>query len=61
MRPKKFDPHKILPFRMDDELYLKLKKLSYLTDKSMAELVRQGLEKTLNDYKNILTRSDIAI
>lgn len=52
---------KVLPFRLDPIMYRRLKKLSHLTEKPMGVIIREGIEKQLNEYKKILTNSDITI
>lgn len=51
----------VLPFRLDNKLYRKLKKISFLTEKPMAVIVREGVEIIVKDYKKVLTSGDIAI
>jgi predicted DNA-binding protein len=53
--------YKMMLFRAEPSLYNRLRKLSHLTERPMSELIRESLEKTLNDYKKILTNSDIAL
>jgi predicted DNA-binding protein len=52
---------KILPIRIDKDMFKELRKLAYLTEKPMAELIRQGIKMKLEENKKVLTNSDIAI
>lgn len=52
---------KMVPVRLSQRMYKRLKKLSYLTEKPMSTLVRESVEKTLEENKNVLTNSDIVI
>lgn len=52
---------KILPIRIPGALHKELRKLAYLTEISMAELIRQGIVLKLKENKKVLTNSDIAI
>jgi hypothetical protein len=52
---------KVVLFRVDEKTHGQLKKLSYLTDKSIVKLMNESVKKTLNEYKKILTNSDIML
>lgn len=53
--------YRILPVRLEEKLYKQLHKLAYLTESSMADIIRQGIKLKLEEYKKVLTNSDIAI
>jgi len=52
---------KVVPIRVDLQTYKDLRKLAYLTEQPMAEIIRNGIEYQLNNYKKVLTNSDIAV
>jgi predicted DNA-binding protein len=58
---EKIENVKIFPVRMSGELHSQLKKLAYLTEKPVAELIRMGIQLKLEEYKKVLTNADIAI
>lgn len=45
--------------RINIKTHKMLKKLSYLTEKSVTQLMREGAYKMIDEYKKILTNSDI--
>lgn len=51
----------LVSFRITKENHRFLKKLSFLTEKPISELFREGVEKIINDNKKVLTNSDITI
>lgn len=53
--------YKVLPVRVESGKYKQLRKLAYLSEMSMAELIRRMLDEKLNSMKKVLTNSDIAI
>lgn len=55
------DDDKMLTIRMPNTFHKNLRKLSYLTQKPMAELVRNGIEMVIENNKKVLTNSDIVI
>ncbi len=52
---------KMVPVRLSQRMYRRLKKLSFLTEKPMSTLVRESVEKTLEENKKVLINSDIVI
>jgi len=52
---------KVLPIRMEETQYRKWRKLAYLNEMSMAELIRQLMDEKLKEASKMLTNSDIAI
>lgn len=52
---------KVMPVRIDTELYKDLRKLSYLSELPMSELIRQAIKLKIDECKKVLTNSDIAI
>jgi len=57
----KIKPYKSLTIRFDENLYFSLKKLSFLNERPMAELIRESLEKIIEEHKKVLTNSSIAV
>jgi predicted DNA-binding protein len=53
--------HKIIPIRLDPEMHQNLRKLAYLTEIPMSEIIRQGIKIKIEENKKMLTNSDIAI
>lgn len=53
--------NKPIMVRLSEKMHRRLKKLSYLTDKSMSLLAAECIEKMLTEHKNVLTNSDIMI
>ncbi len=51
----------ILSIRMPREMHQELRKLSYLTEQPIAELVRQGVEILIKKSKNKLTDDYTAV
>jgi predicted DNA-binding protein len=60
MNAKKIEP-KIVPIRLDPETHKNLRKLAYLTEVPMAEIIRQGIKIKIEENKKMLTNSDVAI
>jgi len=56
-----FKSRKTIPVHMEETTWRNLRKLSHLSELSMNELAREGIEIILNNNKNILTNSDIVI
>lgn len=52
---------KVLPVRMGTEQYQLLRKLAYLEESSMSEIVRNIIEEKINSQRKVLTNADIAI
>jgi len=52
---------KIIPFRLSEEMYRELRKYAFLHEISMAQIVRDAVEKVLIENRKMLTNSDIAI
>lgn len=52
---------KAFQVRIDNELYSNLKKLSFLSEKSMNKIISESLEKMITDYKKVLTNSGIMV
>lgn len=52
---------KVFPVRMDEDLYKDLRKLSYLTELPIAEIIRQAVKVKIESHRKLLTNSDIAI
>lgn len=61
MTPEKTSKPRVFPLRIEDNLYRKLKKLSYLTEISMSDIVRMGIELKIEAHKKELTNSDVVI
>lgn len=58
----KFDAgNKIFPLRINGSTYKDLRKLAYLTEKPMADLIREGIEMKINENKKVLTNSEIVV
>jgi len=53
--------NKAIVIRLSEKVHRRLKKLSYLTDKSMSMLAAECIDKMLQEQKNVLTNSDIMI
>lgn len=53
--------YKVLPIRLEEDCYRKWRKLAYLNEMSMAQMIRELVEQKLKDTKKLLTNSDIAI
>lgn len=53
--------NKPIMVRLSENMHRRLKKLSYLTDKSMSLLAAESIEKMLAEQKSVLTNSDIMI
>lgn len=51
----------ILSIRMPKEMHQELRKMAYLTDQPIAELVRQGVELLIKKSKNRLTDNSTAV
>jgi hypothetical protein len=51
----------IFPLRIENKMYEDLRKVSYLTHISKAELIRMGLESKLNEYKKMLIHTEINV
>jgi len=58
---KKMPPHQVFPLRIPCVMHKELRKLAYLTEVPMAELIREGILLKLNENRKVLTNSDIAI
>lgn len=52
---------KMVPVRLSQKMYIRLKKLAFLTEKPMSTLVRESVEKMLQEQKKVLTNSDITL
>jgi hypothetical protein len=52
---------KLLMLRLTKKMHKDLRKLSYLSELSMAEIIRTAIDEKLKSNKKILTNSDIAI
>jgi predicted DNA-binding protein len=52
---------KMIPVRMDQKMYNELRKLSFLVNIPMSEIVRDCLEQKISANKKMLTNNDIAI
>jgi len=52
---------KILPVRFEPETYRLLRKMAYLNEMPMSELIRDLVKNKINEYKKVLTNSDVAI
>lgn len=52
---------KILPVRIEQQTYKMLRKMAFLNEMSMAHLIREMIDKKIEDNKKVLTNSDIAI
>lgn len=53
--------HKVIPIRIDSEMHRMLRKISFLTEITMAELMRQGIQIKINEYKKVLTNADVNV
>ena len=53
--------YKVLPIRFEPEPYRQLRKMAFLHEMSMAQLVRELVDKKLLEVKKILTNSDIVV
>lgn len=51
----------IISIRMKKETHQELRKISYLTDQPIAELVRQGIDMYIKRSKNMLTENNTAV
>ncbi len=59
---KKFEPEsKVIPLRVNNRTYKELRKLSYLTERHMADLIRDGIEMKIEENKKVLTNSQITV
>lgn len=54
-------PLRVFPIRLEEDLYKKLRKLSYLNEIPIAQIIREAIEIKLEANKKVLTNSDIAI
>ena len=45
--------------RMSPQIKRDLRKISYLTEKSITQLFREGAAKVIDEYKKVLTNADI--
>jgi hypothetical protein len=57
----KKNKEKIFPIRLDDETYRQLRKIAYLMEVNMTDIVRDGLKIKLEEAKKILTNSSIVV
>jgi hypothetical protein len=57
----KKNKEKVLPIRLDDETFRQLRKMAYLMEVNMVDILRDGLKIKLEQAKKILTNSDIAV
>lgn len=53
--------HKIFPIRIDQDMYQDLRKISFLTHIPMADIIREGTENKIKEYKKMLTHTDINV
>jgi hypothetical protein len=53
--------YKVLPIRLEEESYRSWRKLAYLNEMSMAQMIRSLVENKLKETKKVLTNADIAI
>ncbi len=60
MKEKLLD-QKVFPLRLTGEMHQGLRKLAYLTELPMAEIIRDAIKIKLKESKKILTNSDIAV
>jgi hypothetical protein len=51
----------IYPLRIDVSLHKDLKKLSFLREESMAEIIRDGIRLKIKEYRKMLTNSNITV
>lgn len=58
---KKEQGLKIFMLRLEPKTHKELRKLSYLTELPMAELIRDAIKNKLKESKKMLTNADIAI
>lgn len=42
-------------FRLEHDTYKNLRKISFLTEKPMNNIIHEGLEKIMKEYKKVLT------
>lgn len=61
MNKPKVLKYKVLPIRLEEGQYRSLRKMAYLNEISMANMIRQLIDNHLNINKKVLTNSDIAI
>lgn len=61
MEAKREKNEKVFSLHMTKKTHKYLKKLSYLTEKSMTELLNEGVSETIKRYQNILNNSDIKV
>lgn len=50
-----------LTVRMEKDLYEEIRKIAYLRNEHIAQLVREGLEHIVEKHKRILTSKDTAV
>lgn len=55
------DDQKIIPVRLDLLLYKDLRKLSYLTEMTMVDIIREGIRLKIKEAQKVLTNADITI
>ena len=52
---------KLLSIRMELDKHKQLRKLAYLTEKPIAELIRNAVDHIIKENGKVLTNSDIAV
>jgi hypothetical protein len=52
---------KIFPIRIDDETYRQLRKMAFLLEVTMTDIVRDGLKIKLEEAKKMLTNSSVVV
>lgn len=52
---------KIFPVRIDIKMYKDLRKLSYLTEMSMSDLIREGINLKIAEHRKVLTNAEIVV
>ncbi len=52
---------KIFPVRIEIKMYKDLRKLAYLTEMSMSDLIRDGINLKIAEHKKVLTNAEINV
>ena len=60
-KEREVSDHKIFPIRIDQDMYQDLRKISFLTHISMADIIREGAENKIKEYKKMLTHTEISV
>jgi len=52
---------KIFPIRIGIEMYKDLRKLAYLTERPMSDLIRDGINLKIDEHRKVLTNAEIKV